>query len=446
MAGHPEPDILRLLQRLMPLNRSLTGEGVRQSLDILSEVFPFAKLEYPSGTAVLDWIIPKEWRINSARLVDPAGRVVCDVTDHPLHLIGYSTSFSGAVDLAELKKSHLYTHPTLPDAIPYITSYYKDHWGFAISRKTYDFLIDGAYEVKIDTEHFDGHLTIGEAKLQGISVREVFFSSYICHPGMANDELCGPLVLSLLARRIAAWPERRLTYRFLLVPETIGSITYLAHNGHELKRNMIAGFTVANVGRDEPFKYKKSRQDNCLADRVISYLLSTSGFEKTCITPFAPVGSDERQYCSPGFNLPVGSLSRGDMFFEEYHSSYDTLDRIDASAIEETVDFLESACAILEKNRSYINQMPFCEPQLGRYGLYPMTGTTTEREVRHLSILWVLSFSDGDNDLLSIAERSGYRFDDICDAACELEAVGLLKPAPILPCITSPASASKVED
>ena len=399
-----------LLERLFPLMRSLTGAGARETHEILSSLAPFERIEVPSGTQVLDWTVPQEWTFKEAYIVGPDGRRVVDTANHNLHVVNYSIPFRGTLSRGELDE-HLHSLPDKPDAIPYVTSYYAPRWGFCLSQSQRDTLPEGDYQVVVDSELVDGSMTLSEAVLPGESDQEVLFSSYTCHPSMANDELCGPIALALLCRRLAARPRRRLTYRFVLLPETIGSVTYLARCGDHLKDKLSAGFTVANIGRPAPYRVKLSRRGNSLADRAVRHLIDSeagsSAEAPPTVVSFEPFGSDERQYCSPGFDLPVVSLTRGEAAYPEYHTSLDDLDLVSAETLVRTVDFLESLIDLLESNLTYRNLKPFGEPMLGRYGLYPTVGSRNDvnREVK--ALLWLLNLADGSRDLLTIAEQSG---------------------------------------
>ena len=425
-----EAEIDGLLRRLFPLMRSLTGPGVRATHDILAEVAPLERIEIPSGTQVFDWTVPKEWLFREAYVVGPDGRRVIDSRNHNLHVVNYAAPFRGTVTRAELER-HLHSLPDQPQAIPYVTSYYQPTWGFCLTQAQRDALPEGDYEVVVDSALIDGSMTLAEAVLPGSSQREVLFSSYTCHPSMANDELCAPIALALLLRALAARPSRRLTYRFVFLPETIGSIAYLARRGEHLKAHLAAGFTLANIGHAVPFRLKRSRRGNSLSDRRATALLQSERWLERAgaprVMPFEPLGSDERQYCSPGFDLPVAALTRGDPGFAEYHTSLDDLDSVSSAAVAETVELLLELCDGLERSRVYRNTQPFCEPQLGKRGLYPSTGSRNDRDERVKAILWTLNAADGTCDLHDIAERSGLPFAQIAEAAENCAAAGLLE-------------------
>ncbi len=405
-------DEIQLLEtyfdRLWPICRSITGNGLRESFKILSEIIPLQLTEVPTGTKVFDWEIPKEWNIRDAYIVTPSGKKICEFKKNNLHILNYSAPFNGKVDYDELKK-HLYSLPDQPDAIPYMTSYYKEDWGFCISHKELLQLeTSGEYEVVIESSLMNGNLTYGEAVLKGKTDQEVIFSSYLCHPSMANNELSGPLALAALYRRLSSMKERKYTYRFILAPETIGVIAYLAKMGEHLRKNVVAGYVLTCCGDSGSFTFKRSRKGNSLADRVAVHALKQSGVNAT-ILDFSIGGSDERQYCSAGFNLPVGSLMRTPYKqYKEYHTSLDNKSFISFTALSETVSMYETIARILEVNDRYKTTMPWCEPQLGKRGLYPdkgghlQTGFDFTRNLLH-----ILSNADGESELIDVADKKG---------------------------------------
>lgn len=416
--------IAEYFERLWPLNRSLTGEGTRRSLDILAEVMPMQRLRFPSGSQVFDWIVPDEWEAHEASFVDSQGQRRADFGVNNLHLLGYSEGFQGTVSLAELK-AHLYTLPEQPEAIPYVTSYYRRRWGFCLSQREADSLPDGPCEVTIKARHFPGYVEIGEAFLPGDSPDEVLFSSYVCHPSMANNELSGPLVVAFLYDALKERP-RRYSYRFLLSVETIGTICYLSQRGHHLRERLVAGYQVTCAGDPGPFTYKRSRRGDSLADRAAQAVLRGRPHS---VVDFDPAnGSDERQWCSPGFNLPVGSLMRT-MYsrYPEYHTSLDNRDFISFDALAETVDVYLEVVEALESNQRWQSTNPCCEPQLGPRGLYPTVGSHRELEAQVGALMWVLNLADGAHDLLAMAHRSGYSVASLAGAARKLEEAGLLR-------------------
>lgn len=423
-------NIEHYFDRLWPILRSLTGEGVRKTHDILGELVPLRRIEIPSGTQCFDWTVPREWMVRQAYFVAPDGRKLCDVSENNLHLLNYSAPFRGRVPLAELQ-SHLFSLPDQPDAIPYVTSYYKERWGFCLSQKLRESLPDGPYDVVIDTAFIPGSMTISEAILPGESSSEVLLSTYTCHPSLANNELSGPLVTAFLYRRLAGLPHRHWTYRFVFLPETIGSIAYLASAGAQLRQSLIAGYVVNCAGDPAPFTYKRSRRGDTIADRAAEHVLSHRTGSKARIYDFFPTGSDERQYCSPAFDLPVGSIMRS-MYgtYPEYHTSLDNRDFISFAAMTETVDVYFDVCQAIEANRTYINRKPRGEPQLGKYGLYPTLGTPQREAQRQIdAIMWLLNLADGSRDLLSIAARSGLSWAVLHDAAVKCVAAGIVADA-----------------
>ena len=419
-------EIEQYFHRLWPVHRSITGEGVRQTLDILSEIVPLEKTEIPSGTKVFDWTIPKEWVVRDAYIITPGGEKILDVNENNLHLLNYSIPFKGRVSKQILEK-HLYSRPEMPDAIPYVTSYFEPRWGFCLAHHDRQYLPDGEYQIVIDTEFIDGSLTIGEAVLEGIENKEILLSTYICHPSLANNELSGPLVTAFLYRELSKIEKRKFTYRFIFCPETIGSIAYLSMYGEYLKNKLFAGYIVTCVGDDGKFTYKRSRRGNSLADRAAEYVLKNSYSGEHRILDFFPVpGSDERQYCSPGFNLPVGSLMRT-MYGEypEYHTSKDNKSILSFEKMEEAVHVYKEIIKVIEDNEIYINKYPYCEPNLGKRELYPTISTVNKNEMIE-TILWLLNYSDGENDLLDISKISGISIDKLSNAACKCLRAGLL--------------------
>jgi aminopeptidase-like protein len=410
-------EIAEYFDRLWPIMRSITGDGVRRSHDILSELVPLKRSEIPSGTRCYDWTVPKEWFVREAYLTDPSGKRIADIANNTLHLVSYSIPYRGRVSRQELEQ-HLYSIPDQPDAVPYMTSYYEPRWGFCLSHNVRKSLHDGTYEVVIDSGHVDGSMTMSEAILPGEEPGEVLISTYTCHPSMGNNELSGPLVAAFLYRRLAALPRRRLTYRFVFLPETIGSIAYLSLHGDHLTRNMVAGYVLTCIGDRAPFTYKRSRRGGTLADRACLYALRQLAGDQLRVLDFAPSGSDERQYCSPGFNLPVGVIARS-IFgkYKEYHTSLDNRDFICFEKLVESVDACFAACSVLDKNIVYRNLLPFGEPHLGSRNLYPTLGGARRPQESVTATKWLLNLSDGEHDLLGIAERSGISFEVLHEVA-----------------------------
>lgn len=419
-----------LFDRLWPLPRSITGDGVRKSHDLIGEHVPLRRLEIPSGTQVFDWQVPPEWNVDQAYVIAPDGRKMLDFHVDPLQLVGYSLPFRGRLSKAELDE-HLYSLPDQPNAVPYVTSYYHPTWGFCIAHHDRLQMPDGEYEVVIDSRLSDGSLTISDAVLPGESEKEVLISTYTCHPTMANNELSGPLVATFLYKRLAALPRRRLSYRFVFTAETIGAVAYLHEKGQELKRNMVAGYVATCTGGPTGLTYKRTLAGNTLSDRAAEHVLRHLPVDEAKVNrviDFAPTGSDERQFNSPGFRLPVGSLIRTKYgTYPEYHTSLDTKEFMDLRAVQSTLATYFAVCQVLEGNAVYRNTAPYGEPRLGIRGLYPKSSIAAQNVATADALFWVLNLADGTHDLLAIAERSNLPFAQVRDAADQLEQVGLLK-------------------
>jgi aminopeptidase-like protein len=408
---------------LQPLPRSLTGDGVRATLARIGERIPLQVHEVPSGTAVLDWTVPREWNLRRAWIEAPDGSTVVDAARSPLHVVGYSVPVRARLPLAALQE-HLCSLPDHPDWVPYRTSYWRETWGFCLPHRQREALAEGEYEVCVDATLADGALSYGECFLPGDGEREVLISCHVCHPALANDNLSGIAVATFLAERLAAHP-RRYGYRFLFVPGTVGAITWLARNEEHLGR-IAHGLVVANVGDPGGFHYKRSRRGDAEIDRAVPRALAGLG-ENVEVEPFVPFGYDERQYCSPGFDLPVGSLTRTPWGrYPEYHTSADDLTLVRPEALAGSLRAYLAVMALLEANRRYRNLAPKGEPQLGRRGLYRSLGGESHGRERELALLWVLNQSDGGRDLLAITERSGMPFAAVAEAAEALVAAGLL--------------------
>ncbi len=413
--------------RLWPINRSLTGSGNRETLKILSELVDINIREIPSGTKCFDWQVPDEWNVREAWVKDSTGKKIIDFSENNLHLIGYSQSFEGRLTLDELR-DHLYSSPEQADVIPYRTSYYSPRWGFCLSHNQLKDLKEEFYDVRIDAS-FDpeGFMTIGEATIPGETEEEILISTYICHPSMANNELSGPLVSSFLYKKIKSERRKNHTLRFLFIPETIGAIWYLSENGMRLKEKLKAGYVLTCIGDNGSFSYKRSRSGKTVADRCAEYVLNNSN-KKFNVEDFFPTGSDERQYCSPGFNLPVGSLMRTRYGkYEEYHTSADNKSFISFEAMEESVNTCAEIINVIDKNAHYKNLMPYCEPQLGKRGLYPTMGSMKDTSQYVNAMMWVLNQSDGSKDLVEISNLSGLKFSDIVNASESLTEAGLIE-------------------
>ncbi len=414
----------RLMEELYPICRSITGKGVRDTLRMIGRHVPLEVREVPTGTEVFDWVVPKEWNITDAYVSDARGNRIIDFRKSNLHVVNYSRPVRATVSLSELK-THLFTLPDHPDWIPYRTSYYSETWGFCLSHKQFMELKDEQYEVVIDAALETGHLTYGEYYLPGDTTDEVLVSCHVCHPSLCNDNLSGIVVATFLAKTLSRSP-RRYSYRFLFVPGTIGPITWLALNTAQVSR-IKHGLVVTGVGDCGPFTYKKSRQGNAPIDQVMSHILRHSG-KPYNIIDFFPYGYDERQYCSPGFNLPLGCLMRTPHGqYPEYHTSADNLDFVQPEHLGESFAHCLSALLMLENNKTFVSQNPYCEPQLGKRGLYRPIGGDADKARKEMALLWVLNLSDGRHSLLDIAERSGLKFETIHAAAELLVDHGLLQ-------------------
>lgn len=393
--------------RLFPICRSLTGNGVRQSLKILQEIIPLELHEIPTGTSAFDWTVPREWNIEDAYIITPEGKKIADFQKHNLHVMNYAAPIEAELTYEELLP-RLHYLKDMPTAIPYVTSYYKDNWGFCLTYEEFLTLPkEGKYKVCIKSSLENGHLTYGDCILKGETDEEVLVSTYVCHPSMANNELSGPLVAAFLYEKLLSLPKRKYTYRFVFAPETIGVIAYLSKNGMYMKEKTIAGYVLTCCGDAGDFVYKKSKKANTLADRVAAHVLKYQDVPYEII-PFAIGGSDERQYCSPGFNLPVGSLTRSIyQRYKEYHTSLDNKDFISFEAMEKTISVYFQFLKTIELNDIYVNKIPYCEPQLGKRGLYPDTGAISFREGINFThnLLHFLTYTDGEHDLIDLAEK-----------------------------------------
>lgn len=420
----PGSEIHALMAELFPVGRSLTGNGVRETLRRIARDLPLEVVETPSGTEVFDWTLPPEWNVREAWIAAPDGRRVVDVADHNLHLVGYSIPVHERLTLPDLRP-HLFTHPDHADRIPFRTSYYSRTWGFCLEQERLDALPEGEYEVRVDsTLDEGGSVTYGEVVLPGATDDEVLLSTYCCHPSLANDNLSGIAMLAVLGRALASRP-RRLTYRLLWSPGTIGPLIWLWRNEERLER-VRHGLVVSCVGDPGPPTYKRSRRGDADVDRAVEQVLRERGADHRLLD-WIPWGGDERQFGSPGFDLPVGAFSRTPAdAFPEYHSSADDLDLVRPEALEDAYATLLAVLDRLDGNARYLNQSPKGEPQLGKRGLYRATGGGSSEE---LALLWVLNLSDGDHDLLRIADRSGLPFAEVRLAADRLLEPGLLVEA-----------------
>ncbi|MGH7380666.1 MAG: DUF4910 domain-containing protein [Candidatus Methylomirabilales bacterium] len=417
-------EIHDLISDLYPICRSITGDGLRQTLRILQGQIPLQIHEVPTGTRVFDWTVPKEWNIRDAYIKNSKGEKIIDFRNSNLHVVGYSIPIAARMPLHKLKE-HLFTLPDRPDWIPYRTSYYNESWGFCLRHSQYVKLEEEEYEVCIDASLKEGYLSYGEYYLKGRVEDEVLISTHVCHPSLCNDNLSGVALSTLLAKYLSQL-SLRYSYRFLFVPGTIGSIAWLSLNESRIA-NIKHGLVITGVGDSGKSTYKRSRQGNAELDRAVIHVLKHSGqdFE---IVDFTPYGYDERQYCSPGFNLPVGCLSRTPYGrYPEYHTSADDLSFVKPEYLADSFQKCLSVINVLENNRTYANQQPKCEPQLGKRGLYRSIGGSGDGATAQMAMLWVLNFSDGNHSLLDIAERAGLEFGVLKTAAGALGEHGLLE-------------------
>lgn len=418
----------QLMTELFPICRSITGNGVRRTHDLIRRIIPITTHEIPTGTQVFDWTIPKEWNIDAAYVIAPDGSKIMDFDVSNLHVLNYSTPIRAKMPLEELKP-HLHTSPAAPDVIPYLKTYYEEDWGFCLPHDQYLGLEDGDYDVVIDSSLQDGHLTYSELFIPGEVEDEVLISCYTCHPSLCNDNLSGVVLSTYLAKHLGQM-SNRYSYRFLFIPETIGSIAWLSLNEGKAA-NIKHGLVATCVGDPGHSTYKKSRRGNAEVDQAAANVLKSWGDDYE-IVDFYPWGSDERQFCSPGFDLPVGSLMRTAYgHFPQYHNSADDLDFVRPEPLADSFAKYLSIIDVLENNRTYMNVNPKTEPQLGKRGLYrtiakPAPGQPPE-EADELTLLWVLNLSDGCHSLLDISDRSGRKFPAVRRAAESLAKHGLLE-------------------
>ena len=429
-----------IFDQLWPIPRSITGPGFESSLQILSQEIPFELDKYASGTPVFDWQVPPEWHLRSATLIGPHGDLICDAKEFNLHVVNFSASFIGELTLEELQP-HLYSLPELPNAVPYVTSYYKRRWGFCLTDSVRRSLKPGKYQVHIDTEFREGNLVTGQVLLPGESSREVLISSYLCHPSLANNELSGPIGLALLFRRLKRWDRRRFSYRFLINPETIGALCFLSRNGDHLRAHLEYGLVLTCLGGpSSSLRYKSSRNGDSTLDETF---LAASEQKidlrsELRFNQFTPVGgSDERQYGSPGFKLPVGQIARtvyGE--YSGYHNSLDNKDFMNIDQVIKSVTVIESALKWAEISSGPVNLMPFGEPQLGKRDLYPNLNSAQSRKSstdglhddrEYLEgVLHLLSLADGTQSLFNIAQQTQIDLKLLRKIAEDLEQNGLL--------------------
>jgi aminopeptidase-like protein len=421
-----EKELEKYFDRLWPICRSITGDGLRESFRILQEVIPLKLEEIPTGKKVFDWNIPKEWNIRAAYIITPGGKKICRFDVNNLHILNYSIPQDREIFWQELEP-HLYYRKDMPEAIPYVTSYYKENWGFCLTYNEFKSLPKkGKYKVYIDSELKKGSLTYGQLVLKGRSHKEILFSSYLCHPSMANNELSGPLAIASLYQKIKAFPNRKYTYRFVIAPETIGIIAFLSKYGAQLKKNVEAGYVLTCCADKGDITFKRSKKHDTLAEKAAIHVLNYSG-HKYHVNDFAIGGSDERQYCSPGFDLPVGSFMRTPYHqFKEYHTSLDNKKFISFDKLAHTVSVCFDVVQTLEENCITVNNAPFCEPQLSKRNLYPTTGGTFPDVELPRKILHVLAFSDGKTDLIDIADKRKVSLLSLKEAIEKLVAAGLI--------------------
>lgn len=418
--------LYRVVEDLFPICRSITGQGLRQSLQRLQEAVPLEIREVPTGTQVLDWEVPREWNFREAWIKGPGGETIVDVKDSNLHILNYSIPVRERMSLAQLK-AHLFSLPDRPDWIPYRTSYYRDNWGFCLPHQRLESLPDGEYEVCIDASLEPGSLSYGELLVKGESEEEILISAHSCHPSLANDNLSGMAVALGLARHLRT-ASHRYSYRFIWAPGTIGAITWLARNESRLGA-IRHGLILSCLGDSGGFTYKRSRRGRADIDRVAAQVLG-KGDRPGVLRDFIPLGYDERQYCSPGFNLPVGCLMRtphGE--YPEYHTSADNLQFVTPAALAGSLCCVLQLVEALEADGRFVNRSPKGEPQLGRRGLYRQMGGE-KNDLSEEALLWVLNLSDGEHSLLDIAERSGLTLPMLRAAADVLVEQGLCQPAP----------------
>jgi aminopeptidase-like protein len=416
-------DAQGLMAALFPICRSITGNGVRETLNHLERWIPLQRTEVPTGTPVFDWEVPREWNIREAWVADAAGRRLIDFARHTLHVVSYSTAVHARMSREELEP-HLHSDAEHPERIPYRTSYYRENWGFCLSHRDRLALGPGPFNVHIDSTLTQGHLTYAECVIEGESSDEAMVYTHICHPSLANDNLSGIAVAAALARALSG-QRPRLTWRFVFAPGTIGSLTWLAQHEDRLPR-MRAGLVIGLLGDGAAPTFKRSRRGDTLVDRAAELLVPAAGGR---IVDFEPYGYDERQFCSPGFDLPVGRLTRSpNGQFPEYHSSADNLDLVKTPALAHSIQLLAQMIVAIDANRAWRNLSPKGEPRLGKRGLYSAVGGRGPGDAEQ-ALLWLLNQSDGRHDLIDIAQRSKLPINTLVEAAHALEGVDLLGPA-----------------
>ncbi len=427
VTGNIGEEIYALAAKIFPICRSITGNGVRETLREIGTHIDLEVHEIPTGTSVLDWTIPREWNIRDAYIKNERGDKIVDFANSNLHVMSYSVPVRKHVSLAELKQ-HVHTLPAQPDLIPYRTSYYAEDWAFCMAHRVLEGLQPGSYEVVIDSSLENGFLTYGEYLHRGETGDEILLSAHVCHPSLANDNCSGVALLTQLAKRMTGL-QTHFSYRFLFAPGTIGAITWLARNEKHVD-SIKHGLVMSMVGDSGGPTYKKSRRGNAKIDRAAAHVLHR-GLATPTLLDFAPYGYDERQYCSPGFNLPVGLFQRS-LFgtTPEYHTSADNLEYIRPNYLAESYQLVSAILNVIEKDAIYRNTTPKGEPQLGRRGLYKAVGGDKSNTNRNIAMLWVLNLSDGEHSLLDIAERAKLEFESIFETAKHLEQHGLLMRQP----------------
>lgn len=415
-----------ILERLFPINRSLTGEGNRETLRILQETIQDLEIfEVPSGTQAFDWIVPQEWKVNCAYVETLSGEKIIDFNSNNLHLVGYSRSFSGVITKDELLL-HLHSIPELPTCIPYITSYYHDYWGFCIEHQEIEKLDQEYYRVVVDTDHFDGSLTYGEIYLEGDFSQEIVFSTYICHPSMANNELSGPILAAALAKKLKDSHSRKFSYRFLFLPETIGAIYYLSRNVNVMKERTLAIYVLTCLGDNRSWSIINSRSGQTVSDKFAEFALRDSG-KQFVQYPYTQRGSDERQFGSPLINLPVATIMRSKFgTFPEYHNSLDNLDFVNGDNLAESLTLLDKLVEIHEENDVYVNVVS-AEPWLVKRGLARKNKENRFQESNEKLLMDFLAYADGNNSLVDIAQILKVNFREVSTIAQELLQLELIK-------------------
>ena len=418
-------EIYKFAKGLWPFNRSITGDGLRDTLQRISKHLPALKIKsVPSGTKVFDWTVPKEWKIKEAYIVTPKGKKICDFSQNNLHLVGYSIPFKGEVSFDELKR-HLYTLPDQPNAIPYVTSYYEQRWGFCLSQEQLDSLENGTYKVVIESALFDGELNYGELLIKGKSDKEIFLSTYICHPSMANNELSGPTVVTFIAKWLQEIRDTDYSYRIIFIPETIGSITYLSHNYKDMKNKVFAGFNVTCVGDERAYSYVPSRNGHTISDLIAKHVLKWTD-PNFIEYSWLDRGSDERQYCAPGIDLPIASILRTKYsVYPEYHTSLDNLeDVVTPQGLNGGYWAIRKAIEAIERNKKY-KVFILGEPQMSKRGLYSTLSIKGGDEEEKLMMDFI-SLCDGDSSLLEISDRLNVPIWDLYDMVDKLEKISVI--------------------